>query len=283
MKTRKILQAGVVLVCLLFAAPVLFAQTTNTNSGIQLLTASSTACATVSSCVVLQVSPDSAGLTVSISVNSGGSTVQFEGTVDGTNWFSVAGAPVASGSAVTSTTGTGLWQFNITGMNAFRARCSTFTAAGVIQLFIQTGAGTPIDSNSLGGLSSVNVTQIGGTAVNTSFPGGLTVVTGVCSGATCFSSPVNSGVTVIASGSTSTIFAVTTELDGLHCDNTNASAVTLTGTDGSNNYFIGPGFSMPGLSQYDAPPGMLGTIFASGIKMSAGTASSINCWVRGKQ
>lgn len=133
--------------------------------------------------------------------------------------------------------------------------------------------------------SSVNVQQAGGATLNTTaIPGGFATSTVACSGATCYTAPVNSGLVVVASGSTSTVLAATTALDSLHCANIGeGSSVNLTITDGANKYIVGPNFVMPAKSQYDAPAGMIRSIFASGILMSASAANVVNCWVTGKQ
>lgn len=58
-------------------------------------------------------------------------TIAFEGTVDGTNWFSVLGNPVPSGSGVTTATDAGVWLFNVAGLTQFRVRCSAYTSGGL--------------------------------------------------------------------------------------------------------------------------------------------------------
>lgn len=132
---------------------------------------------------------------------------------------------------------------------------------------------------------------IGKVGIDQTTPGttnGVYATTSSCSGSTCYTSPVNSGVTTIASGSTSTIFASTTAIaEGSFCNNITASTVTLTATDGSNNPFLGTttfgtSFSIPPLSRISFSD-MVGSIFVSGIRMSASVASSITCWIRGLQ
>lgn len=63
-------------------------------------------------------------------------TLQFEGTTDDANWFSIYGTP-PSGSDVSSTTSTGFWQFKVAGMSSIRVRCSSYSS-GVAAVSIKT-------------------------------------------------------------------------------------------------------------------------------------------------
>lgn len=112
---------------------------------------------------------------------------------------------------------------------------------------------------------------------------GMSVIVTGCSAATCYTYPVNTGVAVIASGSTSTLFSTTTLLQSFRCNNQNAAAVTISVTDGNNAYFVGPLFSMAGLSNTEFQANNSGSIMAAGVKASASAANSINCWASGKQ
>lgn len=148
------------------------------------------------------------------------------------------------------------------------------------------GIGGTVTINSGGLATSANQTNGSQVATVTQGPAGTAgwpTYLQACSGATCYSSPVNSGATVVASGSTSQIFSTTTALGPGHCNNKLAAAVNFTIMDGSSNYLLGPNFSIPSLGSYDFPLGLIGQISASGLNMSAGTASAITCWVRGAQ
>ncbi len=59
-------------------------------------------------------------------------TVQFEGSVDGTNYFAVNGVALTTGALVTSATANGQWQFDIAGLVSFRVRCSAYTSGTVV-------------------------------------------------------------------------------------------------------------------------------------------------------
>lgn len=61
-------------------------------------------------------------------------TVQFEASVDGTNWDAILGVPKGGGTAVSSATATGTWFFPLAGYRYFRARCSAFTSAPTVLL-----------------------------------------------------------------------------------------------------------------------------------------------------
>lgn len=112
---------------------------------------------------------------------------------------------------------------------------------------------------------------------------GLPVIIDACSGTTCYTTPVAAGVVVITSGSTSNIFTSTTLVQSLRCNNQNLASVNFTVTDGNNAYFVGPNYVFAALSNVEFAPSPNGSILAAGLKASAGTASSINCWVVGKQ
>lgn len=143
------------------------------------------------------------------------------------------------------------------------------------------------------GTVTPNVVGVQGNASGVPIPvtlptGGITVSPSICSGATCYTSPVNAGATVISSGSTSTLFAATTGIIDGHCNNVTNAAVTLTMTDGNNVAFVGTttngaSFSIPAVSSFSFPPGLIGSIMTSGIRASASAANAITCWVRGLQ
>lgn len=89
-------------------------------------------------------------------------TVLFEGSVDGTNFFAVSGVPFISSTVVTSTTATGSWQFNVSGLQLFRARCSVFTS-GAIVISIRSTSGSTITAMAAycNGVTTVNTASTG--------------------------------------------------------------------------------------------------------------------------
>lgn len=138
---------------------------------------------------------------------------------------------------------------------------------------------------------NVNIRQVGGTTIGTSVPvtgtltpaAGSVVNVGACSGATCYTTGVNSGITTITSGSTSTLFAATTDVQSIWCVNVTASDATITITDGNNAYYVGPTFTLTAKNNGFLLNSANGIIFAGGVRASAGTAGAINCQVAGKQ
>lgn len=103
-------------------------------------------------------------------------TVIFEGSADGTNFFSNPMQSVnGTGALVTTATANGQWQGDIAGFTSFRVRCSV-TGSGTAVVTIRNSAGVasvsldapiPAGTNIIGALSanqSVNVAQINGVA-----------------------------------------------------------------------------------------------------------------------
>jgi hypothetical protein len=117
------------------------AQTQTANRATGNLNASSTACATANSCVTLTIPPDAGGVGVQIS-GTFSATVQFEVSLDGSNWVSIGGTPAAGGLSVTSATAGGTYQFSIAALVGFRVRCSTYSS-GLAQVVVQAGYGSP--------------------------------------------------------------------------------------------------------------------------------------------
>lgn len=59
-------------------------------------------------------------------------TVNFEGTIDDTNWFAVGLKTAADGSAVTTTTGAGVWKRTPDlALSQIRARISSYVSGSV--------------------------------------------------------------------------------------------------------------------------------------------------------
>lgn len=58
-------------------------------------------------------------------------TVTFEGTVDGTNWFSVFAAKLGDGAIETTATATGLYRISCGALTSIRARISAYTSGSI--------------------------------------------------------------------------------------------------------------------------------------------------------
>ena len=101
------------------------------------ITAAGSTCAT-SSCIMLPL--PSGTSTVSISVlGTFSATLAFEVTADDGTWYAVSAYPIPSGTAVTSTTSTGLWVAQAAGMLKMRVRASAYTS-GTAQVVLTASA-----------------------------------------------------------------------------------------------------------------------------------------------
>ena len=58
-------------------------------------------------------------------------TVTFQGTIDATNWFSVRAEPLATGSLATTTTTTGLFRIDASGLAFVRVKFTARTSGTV--------------------------------------------------------------------------------------------------------------------------------------------------------
>jgi hypothetical protein len=66
-----------------------------------------------------------------------GFTLQFEASMDNVTYVAIAGAPAATGTAVTSVTDTaGVWRFSVSGFRYLRVRCSARVTAGAAEVFL---------------------------------------------------------------------------------------------------------------------------------------------------
>ncbi|MDE2097856.1 MAG: hypothetical protein KGL39_11455 [Patescibacteria group bacterium] len=111
------------------------------------LTASGSSCG-ATNCVLLNVISTAATAAVQVAGTYSG-TLQFEGSVDGTNFNAIVAIPTGSvgGARVTSTTGTGAWQVNTSGFAAVRVRCSAYTS-GTATVTIRRAQQPPLPSDS---------------------------------------------------------------------------------------------------------------------------------------
>lgn len=58
-------------------------------------------------------------------------TVNFEASLDGTNYVTIAAAPVAGGASVTTATAPGVWKIDVSGIRYLRARISGWASGAV--------------------------------------------------------------------------------------------------------------------------------------------------------
>lgn len=93
------------------------------------ITASGATCATLHACIDARVNGASfVGVQVT---GTWAATLQFEGTIDCTTWFSVQASPQPSGATVSNTTGNGQWSLPTSGYCSTRVRVSAFTSGTV--------------------------------------------------------------------------------------------------------------------------------------------------------
>ena len=100
------------------------------------ITAAASTC-TAGVCVQLQSNQNYGGLAIQITGTFTG-TIQFEGSSDGAAFVAITGIKTADGSAATSATAAGLWQFPTGGLSYFRARGSAWTSGTA--LVVMNGA-----------------------------------------------------------------------------------------------------------------------------------------------
>jgi hypothetical protein len=119
------------------------------------ISASAANCGTAAACVSLGLARNSGGASFTISGNYSG-TLQFEASADGGNFSSLSVTPSAGTSAVTSTTGTGLWSANVSAFNVVRVRASALASGGVTVMIQASLASAQIPGSGSGsGVSSL--------------------------------------------------------------------------------------------------------------------------------
>jgi hypothetical protein len=101
------------------------------------LSAASATC-TTTSCLSVTVDQTQGGATFTISANPSGNTIQFEASGDGgSTVVAISATPSNSTTAVTSTTGTGVWQVNTSGYTNLYLRMSTLVGGTTTVSIIQ--------------------------------------------------------------------------------------------------------------------------------------------------
>lgn len=97
---------------------------------------------------VVQFAPINGGSGVIQVAGAWTGTLQFECTVDGTNFFSVNGALVVGAGSVTSTTANGQWFFPASACAVMRVRASAaITGTATVALLSKTAAGAIVQSD----------------------------------------------------------------------------------------------------------------------------------------
>ena len=108
----------------------------------------------------------------------GTATMQFEGSIDGTNYFAISALPTTPGPLVTSATANGTWQLGVSGFAKVRVRCSAYTS-GTIVATLRAGSGinalVALDSPIPTGANVIGAVTASGTFPVTDNAGSLTV------------------------------------------------------------------------------------------------------------
>lgn len=85
-------------------------------------------------------------------------TVTFEGTIDGSNWFSVMAVKLGDGSIATTATSTGMYRVSCAGLTSLRARVSAYTSGSITA----TGRTSQNDSGAYDALFARLIEKLGG-------------------------------------------------------------------------------------------------------------------------
>lgn len=194
-----------------------------------------------------------------------GATVNFEGTVDGSNWYSLTGVNKATLNATTSPSAPGLYSVDVAGCDQFRARVSGYTSGSV-----SVTAKVLQQASSLVA-ATLNTAQWGGYAVQTGGVNGSVGVGGLAaSGSAVAGNPV-----LVAGWDGTNARTLSTDSSGvqkigrvpvgtpLAVGSANAAAAnnqTLAGTAGKTTYITG--FDISGLG---ATAGSTITVTVTGL------------------
>lgn len=81
-------------------------------------------------------------------------TLQFEQTINGSNWVAWSVTPIAGGASVTSATSTGIWVGNVVGVRYVRVRFSAFTSGAALVATVKSEARATSPSSSIAGGTS---------------------------------------------------------------------------------------------------------------------------------
>jgi len=87
-------------------------------------------CSVSTNCVSLPLPLNLGGVAIT-TLGTFTGTLQFEGSVDGSNFFSLAATPLSGGAQVTTTTGTGAWIAGVSGLSNVRVRASALSSGSV--------------------------------------------------------------------------------------------------------------------------------------------------------
>lgn len=173
------------LFCILCAGVALQAQMTGPQRAVWAgsITAGGSDCSVATRCVSMNLPPGTSGATVQLG-GTFSATNQFEASPDlGSSWVNVPGNPMPSGSAASSATGTGTWQFGLSGFTDLRVRASAYTS-GTVSVHLTASTGSARNSGAGSGASTFDALGSGtntvaamvvGAGASLGFTGGGTI------------------------------------------------------------------------------------------------------------
>ena len=226
---RQFLAITTAFLLLAFQAPQTLIQTAHAqalNSLSGNLTASSTDCSAANACVILLLPNGTASATIGLSGTFSG-TVQFEATNAATpatsTFIAIAGFPAGQTASVTSSTSTGLWTFDATGLTALRARVSSYSSGAITANITSSAVRSLVTNNSNPqGLSTTSTPTFAG--VNETTGTQFNAVTSKIFLAADFTTS-GSGTNLEQTGLSWTLPATTVVTVGFECAGTYSQAV----------------------------------------------------------
>src|SRR5579863_2642520 len=179
---KKILQIAVLILCVSSLARAQQKQS--------LSAAAATCTTTGTSCLITSVDPQAGGVTLTVTTNASGNTLQFEASGDGgTTWVALNATPSNSTTAATSTTSTGTWQANIAAYTNVRIRMSTLVSGTSTVSIIYSIASARAGGGGGGGGGVTSFSGDGTVITNSASTGAVTAtIAGTSGGIPCFNS-----------------------------------------------------------------------------------------------
>jgi hypothetical protein len=105
-------------------------------------------------------------------------TVQFEATLDGTNYAAAMALPAGGGGGVNSATAAGLWVIPASGYVGVRARCSSYSSGTITVTMNRSAVILPVNLMTLATAATVSSLTSSGAVSGTSITGTSQVVAG---------------------------------------------------------------------------------------------------------
>lgn len=196
-------------------------------------------------------------------------TLQFEMTLDGTTWVAVSLTPPDTTTAVSSTTGVGIWSGTVLGQ-AFRVRASTVSSGtAVVSLRVSAMAARKSTGGGVGTVTSI--------ATTSPITGGPITTTGTIACATC--GVTGTGLSQFASTTSAELATLLSNETGTNLAVFN-TAPTLVGTDGLSALTLTGGtvtasYPVINVTQTLNNAGVTFTVFKMNVTNTASAAASM--------